>query len=101
MSARDVIVRTSPCVGSRPASNARCKWIGGYAQELENVNALAHLSPPDKRGRYPHLDQVRSSIACRLRMNIGAMTAADRNVEGVLEMMLDANWTDSQPLPAP
>jgi len=35
-------------------------------------------------------DQVRSSIARRLGMNVGGLTPADRNVEGVVEMMLDA-----------
>lgn len=35
-------------------------------------------------------NQVRSSIARRLGMDIGALTPADRNVEGVVEMMLDA-----------
>jgi Fic family protein len=41
-------------------------------------------------------DQVRSSIARRLGMDIGALTPADRNVEGVVEMMLDATqgWTN-------
>ena len=34
--------------------------------------------------------QVRSSIALRLGMDIGAMAAVDRAVEGVVEMMLDA-----------
>jgi Fic family protein len=34
--------------------------------------------------------QVRSSIARRLGMDIGALTPADRDVEGVVEMMLDA-----------
>lgn len=35
-------------------------------------------------------EQVRSSIARRLGLDIGALTAVDRNVEGVVEMMLDA-----------
>jgi Fic family protein len=35
-------------------------------------------------------DQVRSSIARRLGIDIGGLTQADRNVEGVVEMMLDA-----------
>lgn len=35
-------------------------------------------------------DQVRSSIARRLGMDIGGLVPADRNVEGVVEMMLDA-----------
>ena len=35
-------------------------------------------------------EQVRSSIARRLGLDIGALTQVDRNVEGVVEMMLDA-----------
>jgi Fic family protein len=35
-------------------------------------------------------DQVRSSIARRLGMDIGALAPTDRHVEGVVEMMLDA-----------
>jgi Fic family protein len=35
-------------------------------------------------------DQVRSSIARRLGMDVGGLTPADRNVEGVVEMTLDA-----------
>src|SRR6266487_7013154 len=34
--------------------------------------------------------QVRSSIARRLGMDIGALKPADRHIEGVVEMMLDA-----------
>src|SRR4051794_30673823 len=36
------------------------------------------------------VEQVRSSIAQRLGVDIGALKAADRHVEGVVEMMLDA-----------
>ena len=42
--------------------------------------------------------QVRSSIARRLGMDIGALTPADRNVEGVVEMMLDATQNYDKPL---
>src|SRR6266404_1822840 len=35
-------------------------------------------------------DQVRSSIARRLGMDIGGLVPADREVEGVVEMILDA-----------
>jgi Fic family protein len=35
-------------------------------------------------------DQVRSSIARRLGMNVGGLVPAERDVEGVVEMMLDA-----------
>lgn len=45
-------------------------------------------------------DQVRSSIARRLGMDIGALTPADRSVEGVVEMMLDATQNYDKPLTA-
>lgn len=44
--------------------------------------------------------QVRSSIARRLGMDIGGLKAADRNVEGVVEMTLDATRHYEQPLTA-
>jgi Fic family protein len=43
-------------------------------------------------------DQVRSSLARRLGMDIGALTPADRDVEGVVEMMLDATQHYEKPL---
>ena len=44
--------------------------------------------------------QVRSSIARRLGMDIGALKPVDRNVEGIVEMMLDATRHYDQPLTA-
>jgi len=43
-------------------------------------------------------DQVRSSIARRLGMEVGGLVAVDRDVEGVVEMMLDAATNSIQPL---
>lgn len=43
-------------------------------------------------------DQVRSSVARRLGMDIGGLTPADRSVEGVVEMMLDATQNYTLPL---
>src|SRR5215469_3605114 len=43
-------------------------------------------------------DQVRSSIARRLGLDIGGLTPADRDVEGVVEMMLDATQNYAEPL---
>ena len=48
----------------------------------------------EKLGR----DQVRSSIARRLGMDVGGLVPADRNVEGVVEMMLDATGNHDDPL---
>lgn len=49
-----------------------------------------------------HLDaqEVRSSIARRLGMDFGATKAAGRDVEGVVEMMLDATRRFTEPLTA-
>jgi Fic family protein len=49
-------------------------------------------------GEVLNRDQVRSSLARRLGVNIGGLTPADRNVEGIVEMMLDATEKYDQPL---
>ena len=43
-------------------------------------------------------EQVRSSVARHLGIDIGGLKAADRNVEGIVEMMLDATRRYDQPL---
>jgi len=43
-------------------------------------------------------DQVRSSLARRLGVEVGALTPADRNVEGVVEMIVDATENYEKPL---
>ncbi len=43
-------------------------------------------------------NQVRSSIARRLGMDIGGLVPADRDVEGVVEMMLDATGNYAETL---
>ncbi len=45
-------------------------------------------------------EQVRSSIARRLCMDVGGLKQGDREVEGVVEMMLDATRHYDQPLTA-
>ena len=45
-------------------------------------------------------EQVRSSIARRLGMDIAGAVNSDRNVEGVVEMMLDATQNFARPLTA-
>lgn len=44
--------------------------------------------------------QVRSSIARRLGIDVGVLIPADRNVEGIVEMMLDATQKFGAPLTA-
>jgi Fic family protein len=48
------------------------------------------LKSSEIEGEKLDAEQVRSSIARRLGMDIGALKPADRHVEGVVEMMLDA-----------
>lgn len=43
-------------------------------------------------------ERVRSSIARRLGIDVGALTPADRDVEGVVEMTLDATQRRAEPL---
>lgn len=45
-------------------------------------------------------DQVRSSIARRLGLDVAGLVPADRNVEGIVELMLDATGNYTQPLTA-
>ena len=45
-------------------------------------------------------EQVRSSLARRLGIDIGALKPADRNVDGIVEMMLDATRSYQKPLTA-
>jgi Fic family protein len=56
------------------------------------------LKSSEIEGEVLDKEQVRSSIARRLGMDIGALTPADRHVEGVVEMMLDATQKFDKPL---
>jgi Fic family protein len=56
------------------------------------------LKSSEIEGEILDKDQVRSSIARRLGMEIGALAPADRYIEGVVEMMLDATQKYSESL---
>lgn len=58
------------------------------------------LKSSEIEGEVLDKEQVRSSVARRLGMDIGALVPADRDVEGVVEMMLDATQNYQQPLVA-
>ena len=58
------------------------------------------LKSSEIEGEKLDAEQVRSSIARRLGIDIGALKPPDRNVEGVVEMMLDATRHYDQPLSA-
>jgi len=58
------------------------------------------LQSSEIEGERLDADQVRSSIARRLGVDIGGLNPSDRNVEGIVEMMLDATGHFDQPLTA-
>jgi Fic family protein len=64
---------------------------------LENLT-LDVLKSSEIEGEVLNPDQVRSSIARRLGMEIAGLVPADRHVEGIVEMMLDATQQYEQPL---
>ncbi|ESQ87620.1 hypothetical protein ABAC460_18265 [Asticcacaulis sp. AC460] len=68
------------------------------------ANAVLHtltedvVKSSDIEGEYLDKDQVRSSIARRLGMDIAGLIPSERHVDGVVEMMLDATQNYAQPL---
>ncbi len=58
------------------------------------------LKSSEIEGEVLDREQVRSSIARRLGMDVVGLVESDRNVEGVVEMMLDATQNFAQPLTA-
>lgn len=78
----------------------RMESLGFELREEAVLQTLTQdvLKSSEIEGEILDADQVRSSIARRLGMDIGALAPADRNVEGVVEMMLDATQKYDEPL---
>jgi Fic family protein len=68
------------------------------AEAVLDTLTLDVLKSSEIEGEILDKEQVRSSIARRLGMDIGALAPADRNVEGVVGMMLDATQNYDKPL---
>ena len=68
------------------------------AEAVLNTLTLDVLKSSEIEGEILDRDQVRSSIARHLGIDIGALAQADRNVDGVVEMILDATQNYAQPL---
>ncbi|MDE2926164.1 MAG: Fic family protein [Acidobacteriota bacterium] len=56
------------------------------------------LKTSDIEGERLDADQVRSSVARHLGLDLGGLRHADRRVEGIVEMMLDATGRHEEPL---
>jgi Fic family protein len=80
----------------------RMEGLGFQLRAEAVLNTLTEdvLKSSEIEGETLDRDQVRSSIARRLGLDFGGLTPADRNVEGVVEMMLDATQRYDRPLTA-
>ena len=67
-------------------------------EALLDTLTLDVLKSSEIEGEFLNPDQVRSSIARRLGMEIAGAVESDRSVEGVVEMMLDATQNCFAPL---
>ncbi len=67
--------------------------------ELETLT-LDIIKTSEIEGEYLNSDQVRSSIARRLGIEITGSVESDRDVDGIVDMMLDATQNYSKPLNA-
>jgi Fic family protein len=78
----------------------RMEGLGLRLREEAVLSTLTQdvLKSSEIEGEILDSDQVRPSIARRLGLDIGALTPADRDVEGVVEMMLDATQRYQEPL---
>ncbi len=78
----------------------RMEGLGFPLREEAVLQSLTEevLKSSEIEGEVLDRDQVRSSIARRLGMDMGGLTPADRDVDGVVEMMLDATQRYAEPL---
>ncbi|WZO97916.1 Fic family protein [Isosphaeraceae bacterium EP7] len=87
--------RQGRLVGRMEGLGFRLRGEAELATLTENV-----LRSSEIEGDILEPEQVRSSIARRLGIDIGGLLPADRRVEGVVEMMLDAAQNSQAPLSA-
>src|SRR5262245_4776885 len=80
----------------------RMEALGFTLRSEANLDSLTEEVVKSSEIEGDRLDraQVRSSIARRLGMDIGALAPADRHVDGVVDMILDATENYDAPLTA-
>ena len=76
--------------------------VGMALRDQASLSALTEdvVKTSEIEGEQLNVESVRSSIARRLGVDIGALAPVDRNVEGVVEMVLDATTHCDAPLTA-
>ena len=78
----------------------RMAQVGLAQRDQASLQALTQevVTTSAIEGETLNLDAVRSSIARRLGVDIGALAPSDRQVDGVVDMVLDATQHHDQPL---
>lgn len=74
--------------------------VGMALRDQASLSALTEdvVKTSEIEGEHLNVESVRSSIARRLGVDIGALAPVDRHVEGVVEMVLDATAKCSTPV---
>jgi Fic family protein len=74
--------------------------VGLALRDQASLAALTDdvVKTSDIEGEQLNVESVRSSVARRLGVDIGALAPADRRVEGVVDMVLDATANSAAPL---
>ncbi len=94
---------TSPLAAVRHQQGrliGRMEALGFHVRQEAVLKTLTEdvLKSSEIEGEKLNAEQVRSSIARRLGMDVGALQPPDREVEGIVEMMLDATRQYREPL---
>jgi len=78
----------------------RMESLGFQLREEATLQALTQdvVKTSEIEGEKLDLETVRSSIARRMGLDIGALRPIDRNVEGIVDIMLDATRKHDNPL---
>ena len=99
----DAAALAAPLAEVHRAQGQLAGRMGDLGFDLRNqatLQALTQevLTTSAIKGEALDLNAVRSSIARRLGVDIGALAASDRNVDGVVDMVLDATQHHAQAL---
>ncbi len=81
----------------------RMESLGFPLRQEVNLDTLTQdvLTTSEIEGEILNAELVRSSLARRLGVEIAALKPADRQIDGVVEMLLDATQNFDKPLTAP
>ena len=101
----DLSVLTGPLTEVSHAQGLLLGRLADVGMALRDQASLAALTEDvvktsEIEGEVLNVESVRSSIARRLGVDIGAVAPVDRHVEGVVEMVLDATSRGADPLTA-